>query len=64
MSRHPSVDAVFRDGDRWSWKNMRMSDGTLRTSFYHYATKEQAMASAKRAWDWYEYPEAVSGEPK
>ena len=42
-----AVDAaVFKDGDRWSWKDLECPNGDKRTSFYHWATRREAREAA------------------
>ena len=48
--------AVFKDGERWSWKDMNMDDGESRTSFYHFLTKQAALKSAMDEYVFYNTP--------
>jgi hypothetical protein len=50
---HPTEQSVFRDGFRFSWKNLVMPDGKSFTSFYHYPTRQDAIASATQSWNEY-----------
>jgi hypothetical protein len=61
MAKDPRIkiieDSVFKDWNRYSWKDLDGGKHGLRTSFYHFDSWMDAYIDAKRCFNQYaEYP--------